>query len=112
MKLEHNKKYTPTKGIKVGVVFEYVGFCGKPENKSDESSFSHIFARCDGNGIECIWDCDLHLYEFKEYTPPRPDVELLGDLIERVRYSQTCLPQETLDLLREAEEMKKRMESK
>ena len=127
MKFEHNKKYTPTKGTFKGVAFEYVGFCDKPKNPTDENSFNHVFVN--GNGLQTVWDCDLYLYCFKEYTPPRPDVEVLGDLIEHMNYhledvvndvngtpEQGCYSNTTPDklrgLIKEAEEMKKRMESK
>lgn len=95
MKLEVGKKY-----VDGDRVYEYVGktSCGV------YCLYNAVAGAVLHFSMESVWEC------LKPYTPPRPDVEVLGDLIERVRYSQTCLPQETIDLLREAEKMKKRME--
>lgn len=97
MKLEVGKKYVD----EYESILEYIGFSRNLDK--------HVFSG-EHKTLITIKEGTLEYNRLKEHHEPRPDVEVLGDLIERVRYSQTCLPQETIDLLREAEEMKKRME--
>ena len=134
MELEVGKKYVDRDGNVWTVI-----------HKIDNLDFGHVALLNEGTehearaffsmqgrrfGFDKSYDSEPSMKTlFKPYTPPRPDVEVLGDLIEHMNYhledvvndvngtpEQGCYSNTTPDklrgLIKEAEEMKKRMESK
>lgn len=110
MKLEVGKTYVDESDYVVEVLFEHFGTFWAVSG----DSYRNYNDR--GVFIGAKMDYDL----VKEYTPPRPDVEVLGDAICYLYVFLDDLRDEyegekwkaVKSIIKEAEEMKKRMERK